>query len=169
MDVLEAIYTRRSIRKYTDRKIDEETLRSILRAGFYAPSARNLQPWHFIVVRDKEMLVNISNKHPYAKMLPGAACCIVVCGDKTIQDKTGFLVEDCSAAIENMLLAIHGLGLGGVWLSLYPISSRSKPIGQLLNIPENIVPVGMIALGYKGEERTTNERYNEDKVHFEKW
>ncbi len=169
MDVLEAIYTRRSIRKYTDKDIDEDTLRSILRAGFYAPSATNQRPWHFVIIKDKEMLIKISQKHPYAKMLPGAACCIVVCGDKTKQEKTGFLVEDCSAAIENMLLATHGLGLGAVWLSLYPISSRSKPIGQLLNIPQHIIPVGMIAIGYKAEERTTKERFNEERLHFEKW
>lgn len=169
MDVLDAIYTRRSIRKFTDQDIDKEILRSILRAGFYAPSAKNQQPWHFIIIKSKEMLLNISQKHPYAKMLPNAACCIVVCGDKNKQGQTGFLVEDCSAAIENMLLAAHGLGLGAVWLSLYPISSRSKPIGQLLDIPKNIIPVGMIAVGYKAEERTTKERFNEDRLHFEKW
>jgi nitroreductase len=115
------------------------------------------------------MLENISKKHPYAKMLPNAGCCIIVCGDKNKQQKTGFLIEDCSAAIENMLLAAHGLGLGAVWLSLYPISSRSKPIGKLLNIPENIIPVGMIAVGYKAEEKTASDRYCEEKLHFDQW
>ncbi len=169
MDVLKAIFTRRSIRSFTGEAINNDDLNCILKAGFYAPSARNLQPWHFIIVKDKEMLESISQKHPYAKMVPNAGCCIVVCGDKEKQTKTGFLVEDCSAAIENMLLAAHGIGLGGVWLSLYPISTRSKPIGKLLGIPDNIVPVGMIAVGYKAEEKMTEERYDKEKLHFERW
>ncbi|MGE5473867.1 MAG: nitroreductase family protein [Ignavibacteriales bacterium] len=169
MDVLEAIYTRRSIRKFTGEVISDNQLKSILKAGFYAPSANNYQPWHFVIVRNKKMLESMSGIHPYAKMLPNAGCGIIVCGDTTKQAEMGFLIEDCSAAIENMLLAAHGIGLGSVWISLYPITSRYQPIASILNIPENFIPVGMIAVGQKAEVKNTNERYHQDKIHFEQW
>ncbi len=169
MDVLEAIFTRRSIRKYTGQPVGDEDLHTILRAGCYAPSAMNNQPWHFVVVRDCETLQAIAQDHPYAKMLPQAGCCIIVCGDQEKQKQIGFLVEDCSAAIQNMLLAAHGLGLGAVWCGLYPLSQRTKTVHRLLRLPSRTVPVGMIALGHKAEERSTLERYDPAKVHSEKW
>jgi nitroreductase len=169
MEVLEAIFTRRSIRKFSGQPINDEDLSTILRAGCYAPSARNHQPWHFVVVKDCKTLQAIALDHPYAKMMPQAGCSIVTCGDKEKQGLTGFLIEDCSAAIQNMLLAAHGLGLGAVWCGLYPLSPRMKKIRELLYLPANILPIGMIALGKKGEERSTGERYDPLKIHFEKW
>lgn len=169
MDMLEAIFTRRSIRKFTGQPVSEQDLHTILRAGFYAPSASNRQPWHFVVIRDPQTLEAIAQSHPYAKMMPEAGCCIVACGDREKQSKLGFLVEDCSAALQNMLLAAHGLGLGAVWCGLYPIAARAKPIARLIQAPPGVVLVGMIALGHKAEERTTEERYDPVKVHFEKW
>ncbi len=111
----------------------------------------------------------IALDHPYAKMMPQAGCCIVTCGDKQKQGMTGFLVEDCAAALQNMLFAAHGLGLGAVWCALYPLSPCVKTIRELLHLPSNILSVGMIALGQKDEERSTEERYDPRKVHFEKW
>src|SRR5690554_4415591 len=118
MNVLDAIFSRRSIRKFTGEQVKEEDLKTILKAGFQAPSAHNYQPREYIVVKDKEILNKISEFHKYAKMLPNAGCGIVVCGDTSKQEEIGFLVEDCSASIQNMLLAAHGLGLGAVWCGL---------------------------------------------------
>jgi nitroreductase len=169
MDVMEAILTRRSIRKYTGEPVSEEDLQTILRAGSYAPSAHNYQPWHFIVVRDAEKLTAIANSHRYAKMLPEAGCGIVVAGDKSVQKKMGFLVEDCSAAIQNILLAAHGLGLGTVWCGLYPVPRLTKAVSAVLQLPSNIVPVGLVALGHKVEDRKVGERFDPSKVHYESW
>lgn len=169
MDVLEAIFTRRSIRKFKDEMIENSVLDTIIKAGCYAPTAENKQPWHFIVVKDNEVLENIASFHPHAKMVPQAGCVIVVCGDKTKQPQSGLLVEDCSAAIQNMLLASHGLGLGAVWCALYPFTHLTKPTKQLLNLPEEIVPVGLIAVGKPAEEKRIVYRYDKAKVHFEKW
>jgi nitroreductase len=169
MDVYEAILTRRSIRKFTGEPVSDEDLQKILRAASYAPSAHNCQPWHFIVVRDPARLAEIGEKHPYAKMLPGAGCGIVVAGDKSAQKLTGFLVEDCSAAIQNILLAAHGLGLGTVWCGVYPVPRLTKVISSILKLPDHIVPVGLIALGHKAQERQTDERFNPSKVHYESW
>ena len=98
MEILEAIFTRRSIRKFTGQPITDDNLHTILRAGCYAPSARNHQPWQFVVVKDGHTLQAIAADHPYAKMMPQAGCCIVACGDKERQGRVGFLIEDCSAS-----------------------------------------------------------------------
>lgn len=169
MEVLEAIFTRRSVRKFTGKPISEEALKTVVKAGFCAPSAHNYQPWHFVIVREKDTLENISKVHPYAKMLPQAGCGIIVCGDKKKQGMTGFLIEDCSAAIQNMLLAAHGLGLGAVWCGLYPVPQLTKPVIKLVNLPPEIVPVGIVVIGNKAEEKESVDRYDELKVHIEQW
>lgn len=138
MDVIQAIMTRRSIRKFTGEMINEEQLNTLLRAGCNAPSAHNYQPWHFVVVKNQEILSRIADKHPYAKMLPQAGCCIVVCGDDEKQQHKGFLVEDCSAAIQNILLAAHGIGLGAVWCGLYPVTELTGLVSECLGLPGNI-------------------------------
>jgi nitroreductase len=102
-------------------------------------------------------------------MLPAAGCCIVVCGDRSVQTKTGAVVEDCSAAIQNMLLAAHGLGLGAVWCGLYPVPKRTRLVRDLLGLPQHILPVGMLALGHKAEDRQVEERYDPGRVHSESW
>ncbi len=169
MDVMEAIFTRRSIRKYKRGQITKEQLMTIIKAGCYAPSAHNRQPWHFVVIRDRERLKAIAGFHSYARMLHDADTCIVVCGDKERQPQTGFLIEDCSAAIQNMLLAIHAMGLGAVWCGLYPVVHLTRGMKQLLSLPDRIIPVGLISIGYKGEERTVADRFDENKIHYEEW
>jgi nitroreductase len=169
MDILEAIITRRSIRKYTGEPVSEEALQTILRAGCYAPSAMNRQPWHFIIIRKPETLQAITKFQPYTKMLPQASCCVVVCGDKIRQPLTGFLAEDCSAAIQNMLLAAHALGLGTVWCGIYPVSPFTKAISKLLQLPAHILPIGLVAIGHPDEQRTVPERFDPAKVHLETW
>lgn len=169
MEVLKAITTRRSIRKFTGQPISEEELRIVINSGFCAPSAHNKQPSHFVIIRDKDTLENVSKVHPYAKMLPQAGCGIIVCGDKEKEGMLGFLIEDCSAAIQNMLLAAHGLGLGGVWCGLYPVTQLTKPVAKLINLPSTIVPVGMVVIGHKAEEKESIDRYDDSKVHIEQW
>jgi nitroreductase len=169
MDILEGIFTRKSIRKYTGETVTEDHLKLILLAGFAAPSAHNRQPWHFVVVRDKSTLEKIAQFHPYAKMLPQAGCGIIVCGDSDKEGMEGFLTEDCSAAIQNMLLAAHGIGLGAVWCGLYPVPSLIKSVTGLLALPKNIVPIGLVVTGHKNEERKAVDLYDEQKVHYEKW
>lgn len=169
MDVREAIFTRRCIRKFTGEVVDDNTLDPVLRAGFQAPSAHNRQPWHFVVVREKQLLQSISEGHPYAKMLPQAGCAIVVCGDKELEGMLGFITEDCSAAIENMLLMAHGMGLGAVWCAIHPVGELVKLFTKLLELPENILPVGMVVIGHPAIEASPVDRYNEARVHKDKW
>lgn len=167
MDALEAIFTRRSVRKYTDESVSEEDLKTLLEAAMNAPSANNRQPWHFIVVRKRARLDAIMDVHPYSKMLKEASLAIVVCGDSDIT-KT-YWVQDCSAATQNILLAARALGLGTVWLGVHSNPDREPPVKQLFELPENIHPLCIIAVGHPAEEKGRVERYQAERIHQESW
>jgi nitroreductase len=169
MDAIECILTRRSIRKYTGKAVSEEQLHTVLRAGMSAPSANNRRPWHFVVMRDPVTLAAIDKFHPYARMLPQAGRGILVCGDTARNDSIGYLTEDCVAAIENMLLAAHALGLGAVWLGVHPREERVRALRELLDIPDSVLPVGMVAVGEPDEKKSAPDRFDANMVHFEKW
>lgn len=169
MDIMEAILTRRSIREFTGQVIEEDKLKKLLQAGFQAPSAHNKEPREFVVVKDRKKIKEITDFHEYAQMLPDAGCGIIVCGDSSKQDLEGFLIADCSAAIQNILLAAHGLELGAVWCGLYPRKALMANMGRVLNLPENIMPVGLVAVGYKAEEKEGIDRYNQDCIHLNSW
>ncbi len=169
MKVFDAISTRRSIRSYTGELISDENLKTILSAGFQAPSAHNTESREFIVLRDKEILNEIPKFHPYTKMLPEAGCGIVVCGNKDKQGEEGFLALDSAASMQNMLLAAQGLGLGSVWCGLYPVPELLEAISELLSLPENIIPIAMMVVGTKAMDAKPVDRYNEDVIHYDKW
>ena len=169
MDLLNVIFSRRSIRKFTGEIISDSDLSLLLKAGFQAPSAHNTQPWEFIVLNDKDILEEITAKHPYGKMLPDAGCAILVCGNNLMQKTPGFLIADCSAAIQNILLAAHALNLGAVWCGIYPITALINNIRKLLNLPDNIIPVGVVAVGHKAEDKKPRDNYSLEKVHYNGW
>ena len=168
-NMLETIFTRRSIRKFTGEVLDDKDLKLILKAGFQAPSAHNKEPREFLVVKDKEKLEKITEFHTYAQMLPNAGCGIIVCGDSRKQERLGHLVADCSASMENMLLAAHSLGLGAVWTGIHPIEKLEDDFRELFNIPKDLLPVGMVVVGPSDVEAKTIDRYDEGKIHYDKW
>lgn len=169
MELMDAILTRRSIRQYTGELISDDQLAQILRAGSYAPSAHDRRPWHFVVLRDPAGLEALAKVHPYAKMAPQAGTAVVVCGDLERQRELGFLVEDCSAVIQNMLLAARGLGLGAVWCGLHPIEVLVEGARALLGLPPTVVPVGLVVLGHSAENRVVAERFDPNRVHRDRW
>ncbi len=169
MEILEAIFTRRSIRRYTGEKIEEQKVLEILKAGMYAPSARNCQPWHFVVVDDRERMDAFMKVHPYAGMMKDASHGILVCGDLKLQNGPGYWTVDCGAATQNILLAAHGLGLGGVWLGICPREERMKAVHALFALPQHIQPYAMISLGIPAEKKATPDRFHADRVHFNNW
>ena len=166
-ELIEVIFARRSIRRYSAELVDQEDVRTMLEAAMAAPSASNRKPWHFIAVTDRQILDNLARAHPYGKMLLEAPLCIAVCGDKTISSR--YWVQDCSAATENLLLAATALGLGAVWLGVHPREERVNPIRKVLNIPENIVPLNLISIGHPAEEKEPRTQYDELRVHLERW
>jgi nitroreductase len=169
MEALEAILTRRSMRRYTEKPVSDEEVQRLLEAAMAAPSGHNRQPWHFIVVRDRATLLEVPKFHPYSKMLGQCALAIVVCGDLELDGGTGFWVQDCSAATQNILVAAHAMGLGAVWLGVHPHEDLVKGVKELLDIPEKIIPLNIISVGYPAEEKPPANRYNEERVHRGKW
>ena len=169
MEMIEGILTRRSIRKYTDKNITKEQVDTLLKAAMYAPSARNQQPWHFVVVTERDVLNQITQVHPYAKMLAEAQLAILVCGDETLELSQGYWVVDCSAATQNILLAAHGMGLGAVWLGLHPREERKQAIRDLFKLPEKIQPLSLISIGYPDEKKEMPERFKPERIHYNKW
>ncbi|MEE4197025.1 MAG: nitroreductase family protein [Bacteroidales bacterium] len=169
MEIIQGILTRRSIRKYDGREVSKAQIHELLKAGMYAPSARNQQPWHFLMIDDREMLNKISEIHPYAQMLQQAKWAIIVCGDEQLELSRGYWVVDCSAATQNILLAAHGLGLGAVWLGLHPRKERKDAIRDLLNLPRHIHPLSLIAVGYPAEQKELPERFKRERIHYNRW
>ena len=169
MDTLTAIMTRRSIRKYSPEPVTDDLVQKILGAAMNAPSAGNQQPWHFIVVNERKTLDEIAEILPHGKMLKQAACAIVVCGDLSHEKHKGYWVQDCAAATQNILLAAHALGLGAVWLGVYPREERMKNIGEFLKVPEGILPFCVVSMGWPGEKKEKEERYAEKRVHWNGW
>lgn len=169
MDAIDAILTRRSIRKYKKKTISDEILQNLLRAAFHAPSAGNQQPWHFVILDDRKILNVIQTFHPSGKMLTEADKAILVCGDLDLEKFKGFWMIDCAAATENILLAAHSLGIGACWLALYPRKDRVTGMRKLLHLPTHIIPFALISMGYPAEIKTRDERYNTSRIHQNKW
>ncbi len=168
-DIIKAIRERASIRTFTDKKISNLALDTILNAGLCAPSATNKRPFHFIVTQDREKMSHIKENNSYAKMLKSAAACIIICGDKIVQGIPEWLIEDCSAATQNMLLAIHSLGLGGVWCGVKQGSDFYKDIVNEFELPSHIRPISLIAFGYTDEKKIQLNRHETNKIHIECW
>jgi nitroreductase len=168
MEALQAILTRRSVRKYAGKPVGDETVKTLLEAAMSAPSAHNKQPWHFIIIRDRATLTKIPEYHQYSKMLESAALAVVICGDSKVQE-TDFWIEDCSAATENMLIAANALGLGAVWLGVHPSRQLMEDTRKLLGIPGHVNPLCIVSLGYPSEQKTPRQNYNSERVHADKW
>ncbi len=171
METFDAIHTRRSIRKFLDKKVDDDTIKKILSAAMTAPSAMNEQPWQFVVILDKEVLAKVSTLSPYQGMAKDAAAAILICGDTSLENPKakGFWVQDCSAAIQNMLLAMTDLGLGGVWCGIYPFQPIVENYRNTFNLPENIIPLALIPFGYPAEEAIRKDRYKDERVRYDGW
>ncbi len=166
MDIMEALHTRRSIRKFEDKPVPEAMVKQILEAAMMAPSAGNAQPWQFVVIDDRTTLKGMADMHPHIKMVAQATLGIIVCGDLTKEKYPGFWVQDCSAAMQNLLLAVHGLGLGGVWTGIYPSEDVIAPFRQMFNIPEHIMPFCFAPIGWPAQSLKSNSRFKEDRVHY---
>lgn len=169
MDAMEAIISRRSIRQYLPQDISDDIIQKLLKAAMNAPSAGNQQPWHYVVIRNRQVLDEIPKFHQYAQMLKRARLAIAVCGDLEKQLHEGYWIQDCSAATQNILLAAHALGLGAVWLGVYPREDRVRNLKSLLVLPEHVLPLCLIAIGYPDEQKPPAERFLPDRIHYDKW
>jgi nitroreductase len=169
MDAMEAILSRRSIRRYSGEPVPKEVILELMEAAMSAPSANNEQPWQFVIIDDRRILDEIPRFHPYAHMLKEASWAIAVCGDLNREMMSGYWVQDCSAATQNILIAANAKGLGAVWLGVYPDAERAKTVQKLLGLPGHVVPLCFISIGYPAEEKPPSNRYDESRVHHNRW
>lgn len=165
--VLSVIHERKSVRSFIkERPVSDEDITTLIKAGMAAPSGKNIQPWEFVVIKDRNTLDRMANELPTAKMLAEAPMAIVVCGDTV---KSFYWYLDCAAATQNILLAAEAMELGGVWTASYPYRDRMDVVIKNTNIPSHILPLAVIPIGYPKGQHSAKDKYDEKKVHHDKW
>lgn len=164
--MLSVIHERKSVRKYLDKEVSQEDINTMIRAGMAAPTGKDVRPWEIIVVNDREKLDQMAEKLPYAKMLSHAPMAFVICGDSA---KQSYWYLDCALASQNILLTAEALGLGAVWTAAYPYDDRMAAVIESLNLPENILPLNVIPVGYPDGEFKPKDKFDESKVHYNGW
>jgi nitroreductase len=166
-EVLDLLYTRRTIREFTDEALSEKEVEGMLKAAMAAPSVGDLRPWHFVVVCKRKTLDKLADVHKYAYMLKDAPLAIIVCGDQKTSER--HWVEDTCVATQNLLLAASALHLGGVWISLYPKKKYQRAVRELLDIPDHMGVLCAVALGRPAEKTKARTHYDVSRVHQEEW
>lgn len=168
---IDNILTRVSVRQFTGEPISQQQIDTLLQCAMAAPSAINKQPWAFIVITDTALLQRIGNEMPNSRCQNNPACAFVPCGDltKAIPDLPEFWINDVSAATENLLLAAHAMGLGAVWTGVHPSVERVAQLQSLLNLPEHIVPLCIVPVGYPAETPAIKEKFSADNIHYNGW
>ncbi len=169
MDLFDALRTRRSIRKYRPEPVEETVILDCIAASMLAPSSGNAQPWEFVTVLERDTLDRVPDFHPRAGMCRQAAAAVLVCADPGREKNPGNWPADCAAATQNLLLALHGRGLGAVWCGVFPRKERVTGMRKLLGIPEGIIPYALIPLGWPAEEKPVPDRFDPRRVHRESW
>jgi len=162
--MLDLIKARRSIRKYTSEPVTDEQIKTLLEAAMAAPSADNRKPWEFVVVRDAGLRKELSKVHPWAGTAAGAPVVFVVCGRPKDSDHW---VEDCSAATQNLLLGVTALGLGAVWVAIYPRAEREDKVQRILNLPMRWRTLCLVPVGHPAETKPSRTQYDPARVHYD--
>ncbi|MEI7961069.1 MAG: nitroreductase family protein [archaeon] len=171
MDAIKCIMTRRSIRKYSDKKVPSAIVKKILSSAMQAPSAMNEQPWEFITITDQEVLSKVPAVSVWAQMAAKAPLVIVVCINHKRENMLakGYGIQDCFAATQNILLASHSLGLGAVWCACAPDEKKMQKMREIIGIPAHVDPLCIIPIGYPAEKKNPEKRFKQDRVHENKW
>jgi nitroreductase len=170
-DKINVILGRRSVRIYSPGEVTETQVKKLLEAAMAAPSAMTKDPWRFVVIRKPETLAGIAALCPGGKMVASTSLAIAVCGalDAAFEQKLGYMLQDCSAAIENLLICAHAQGLGACWVGVHPADASVKGVAELLKLPSQVLPIAVIAVGIPGENLEPRTRYNADYIHSEQW
>ncbi len=171
MDAVKCMLTRRSIRKYKDKEVSDKLIEKMLSCAMQVPSGVNEQAWEFIVVKDKELLAKIAKSNFFASMVKKAPVVIISCINLKRESTwaKGLGLMDVSAATENLLLSAHALGMGGVWTAVHPNEDKVKKTREIFGLPEYVVPLAIVPIGYPAEKVKPLKRYDSKKVHYEKW
>lgn len=164
------IFKRRSVRKFSDEEVSINQVKNLIKAGMQSPSAFNSQPWEFLIVSDKKDLEAVSKMSRFAKPAKRAQKLIIVLGNtKKFRLVKDMIQQDLSACTQNILLQAVVDGLGGVWLGFYPREDRVNALREYFDIPDHIIPFSVIAIGYPKDEKDPKSRYDESKIHLDKY
>lgn len=161
---MDVIFSRKSVRHYTEQAVEADKLLALVKAGMAAPTAMNRQPWSFIIVTNMTSVAPISDK-PGLMMLQKAKAAILVLGKKDEK----FWQQDCSAATENILLAAEAMGLGAVWCAGYPLTDRTDSYKALFNYSDDYEVLSLISIGYPTGEDEPKDKFKEEKIHWNIW
>ena len=177
---LEVIFSRKSVRSYTDQPVTDQQVETLLRAAMAAPTGMNIQPWRFVVVRDQAVKDALAG--PRGGMIAQAPVVIVVCGETTMMrkpwgepDADPVEVEnqlwqaDCAAATENLLLAAEAIGLGAVWTAGYPMADRAENLSRVLGLPANVLPLCAVPVGYPAGDDQPKDKWKPENIHYDRW
>jgi nitroreductase len=168
METIKALMTRRSIRTWTNEPVTDGERKTILEAAMNAPSAADARPWHFVTV-DDPAVINQFTELGGTEMLAESTLLVMVCGDPSKETYPGFWPQDCSCAAQNMQLAAHDIGIGCVWIAIYPLEERVQTCRKILDVPQSITPFALLAMGVPNEVLGSEYRYDEDRIHPNKW
>ncbi|MDE6310618.1 MAG: nitroreductase family protein [Muribaculaceae bacterium] len=169
---IDDILTRTSVRSYTGVPVDSAQIDTLLRAAMAAPTAVNKQPWRFVVITDRSLLKEISEEFSSMKMAESASLAVVMCGDMEAalpDEAREFWVQDVSAASENLLLAAHAMGLGAVWCGIYPLQERVTEFSEMLRLPQSVIPMACICVGYPSATPAPKDKWNPANIHYNRW
>lgn len=164
---IQNIMTRTSVRQYTGQQLSDDTVKVLLQAAMAAPSAVDKRPWEFVVLKNQEKrdLIGDAVKGVGDKTKTAGAV-ILVCGnsERFIEQAPEYWVQDCSAATENLLLAVNAMGLGAVWCGVYPVQEQVAQVREILGLPENIIPLNVITIGYPTALQNPKDKWNPDNI-----
>ena len=168
--VMQNIMTRTSVRKFKQQPVEDAKIEALLRAGMAAPTANDMQPWHFVVLKDQKSIEKYAASNKYhAEDIKKTPLFIFVCADTTrMSEGQGkeLWVQDCSAVSENILLAAHAMGLGACWTTIYPIQKKVGGISRTLKLPANLIPLNGIIIGYPDEPLEPKNKWDEKKITY---
>ncbi len=169
MNAWDALWQRRSIRRFTEEPIPEEQKDQLIRVALQAPSAADARPWHLVRIDDRSRLTRLADRMEHCDMLREATWGLLICGDPSLEKIPGFWPQDCAAATQNVLIGVTAFGLGAVWIGLHPVEVRERAVRKLLDIPEAVVPFSLVAAGHPGETLGFEDRYDAGKLHVDRW
>lgn len=163
---MKEIFNRRSIRVFENKEIENDLLKKLIRAGIAAPSAHKKEPRKFYIIKNKDILKKFAEKHPYGKAFETTTCAILACGDKNKDTNLTFLIQDCAASLENIAILAEHYNLGTTWIGILDNGNAFEITNEILNLPENLIPISIMAIGYKAVKKESNVLYNDEIVEW---
>lgn len=166
---MDSIYKRKSFNTFNENQIETKLLIDITSAGMYTPNSKDKFPWEFILLANKEKISLVTSEYKNWQTIMSANKLIVICGNLELDNRKEQLIMTCAAATQNILLRATELGVASHWVGVYPNEERIQFLAKVLSLPEYVIPIALVGLGYSDEEFKRNKQSFPQKIHFDKW